>query len=103
MEAELHVKVLLKIKPEHVECFKRELMAIREKCISEKECNRFDVEVRSDDPNTFLLIETWSNRNHFEKVQMSRDYYPAYFAKIDPMMAEPREIQYWTPIATYKR
>lgn len=103
MENELHVKVFLKVKPEYRENFKRELMAIREKCIGEAECLRFDVEERLDDPNTFLLTETWSDREHFENVQMKREYYPLYFAKIDPMMAGPREIQYWSPIATYCR
>lgn len=46
MKNELHVKVLLKVKPEYRECFKRELMAIREKCIGEAECLQFDVEER---------------------------------------------------------
>jgi quinol monooxygenase YgiN len=97
----LHVKVQLKIKPECREAFERELMAIREKCIREKECLAFDVERRSDDPNIYLLIETWSDRDFFEKIQLNRDYYPPYFAKIDRMMAAPREIHYWTRVATY--
>jgi quinol monooxygenase YgiN len=103
MENKLHVKVLLKIKPECREAFERELMAIRKKCIGEAECLRFDVEVRLDDPNTFLLTETWSDRAYFENVQMKREYYPSYFTKIDPMMAVPREIHYWTPVAMYGR
>jgi len=36
-----------------------------------------------------------------ELVQLNRDYYPAYFAKIDPMMTAPREVHYWTRLATY--
>ena len=99
----LHVKVLLKVKPECREVFEQELMAIRERCIAEEECLVFDVEQCSDDPNIFLLVETWSDREYFEKVQMSRDYYPPYFAKINPMMAAPREIHHWTRLATYRR
>ena len=39
MKAEpLHVKVVLKVKPEYRDAFERELMAVREKCIAEKEC-----------------------------------------------------------------
>jgi quinol monooxygenase YgiN len=97
----LHVKVQLRIKPECREAFERELMAIREKCINEKECLAFDVEQRSDDANVYLLIEIWSDRDFFEKVQLNREYYPPYFAKIDRMMAAPREINYWNRLATY--
>ena len=97
----LHVKVVLRVKPEYREAFERELTAVREKCISEKECLVFDVERRSDDPTAYLLVETWSDSDYFEKVQLNRDYYPAYFAKIDPMMTAPREVHYWTRLATY--
>jgi quinol monooxygenase YgiN len=97
----LHVKVVLRVKPEYREAFERELMAVREKCIAEKECLVFNVERRSDDPTAYLLVETWSDSDYFEKVQLNRDYYPAYFAKIDRMMAAPREIHYWTRLATY--
>jgi quinol monooxygenase YgiN len=103
MKNALHVKVKLKIKPECREDFESKLMAIREKCIAENECLAFDVEVQSDDPNTFLLIETWSDREHFENIQMKRDYYPPYFAKLNLMMAAPREITYWNPLATYRK
>ena len=44
MEKEpLHVKVVLKIKPEFREAFEYELMSVREMCIAEKECLVFDV------------------------------------------------------------
>jgi quinol monooxygenase YgiN len=99
---QLHVKVL-KVKPEFREAFERELMAIREKCIAEKECLVFDVERRSDDPTVYLLVETWSDRDCFEKTQLNRDYYPPYFAKIEQMMAAPRDMHYWTRVTTYRK
>jgi quinol monooxygenase YgiN len=98
----LHVKVVLRVKPECRDAFERELMAIHEKCIAEKECLVFDVERRSDDPTVYLLVETWIDRDYFEKVQLNREYYPAYFAKIDQMMAAPREFHYWTRVATHR-
>ena len=52
----------------------------------------FDVERRSDDSAVYLLVESWSDPDYFEKVQLNRDYYPPYFAKIDQMMAAPREL-----------
>ena len=52
------MKVVLRIKPECREAFERELMAVREKCIAEKECLLFDVERRTDDPTVYLLVET---------------------------------------------
>jgi quinol monooxygenase YgiN len=97
----LHVRVVLKVKPEHLKAFERELMAMREKCIAEKECLAFDVERRFDDPTVYLLVETWSDLDYFEKVQLNRVYYSPYFAKIDHMMAAPREIHYWTRLGTY--
>jgi hypothetical protein len=56
-------------------------MAIREKCIREKECLAFHVERRSNDPNIYLLVETWSDRDFFEKIQLNREYYPPLFYK----------------------
>jgi quinol monooxygenase YgiN len=100
-EEPLHVKVVLRVKPEFREAFERELMAVRERCIAEKECLLFDVERRTDDPTVYLLVETWSDSVHYEEVQLNREYYPAYFAKIDTMMAAPREVYYWTRLATY--
>jgi quinol monooxygenase YgiN len=97
----VHVKVVLRVKLEYQEEFERELMSIRQKCITQPECLVFDVERRSDDPTVYLLVETWSDRDYFENVQLRRDYYPSYFTKIDPMMAAPREIHYWTRLATY--
>jgi quinol monooxygenase YgiN len=97
----LHLKVVVRVKPEYREAFERELMAVREKCIAEKECLVFDVERRTDGPTVYLLVETWTDPDYFENVQLNRDYYPAYFAKIDGMMAAPREIYYWTRLATY--
>jgi quinol monooxygenase YgiN len=97
----LHVKVVLRVKPEYQEAFERELMAVREKCIAEKECLVFDVERRSDDPTVYLLVETWSDSDYFEQVQLNRNYYPAYFAKIERMMAAPRELHYLTRLAAY--
>jgi quinol monooxygenase YgiN len=46
---QLHVKVTLRVKPQYCEQFEHELMAIRDKCIAEKECLEFNVERRSDD------------------------------------------------------
>lgn len=97
----LHVKVILRVKPQYCEEFERELMAIRNECVADKECLEFHVERRSDDLTIYLLIETWSDRDYFEKVQLNRDYYPPYFAKIDHMMAAPRELHYWTRVASY--
>jgi quinol monooxygenase YgiN len=99
----LHVKVVLRVKPEHREAFERELMAVREKCIAEKECLMFDVERCSDDQTIYLLVETWSDPDYFEKTQLNRDYYPPYFANIGPMLAAPREVHYWTRVATYRK
>ena len=42
-------------------------MAVREKCIAEKECLLFDVERRTDDPTVYLLVETWSDPVHYKR------------------------------------
>ena len=77
-------------------------MAVREKCIAEKEYLLFDVQRRTDSDGV-PLGRTWSDPVHYEKGTVNRDYYPAYFAKIDPMMAAPREMHYWTRLATYPK
>ena len=42
-----------------------------------------------------------TDSDYFEQVQRKRDCYPAYFAKIERMMAPPRELHYWARLATY--
>ncbi len=78
-------------------------MLVRELCIAERDCLAFDVERRSDDPTVYLLVESWSDLDYFEKVQLKRDYYGPYFAKIEPMLAAPREVHYWTRLAAFER
>ena len=99
----LHVKVVIRVKPEFRADFERELMAVREKCIAENECVVFDIEQRMDDPSVYLLIETWSDSEFFEKVHLNRDYFPPYLARTAHMMAGPRERHYWTRLATYPK
>ena len=83
----LHVKVILKVKPEFQKAFENELMSVRKMCIAEENCLAFDVERRSDDPSVYLLVETWSDLDYFEKVQLNRDCYPPNFARIESMLA----------------
>jgi quinol monooxygenase YgiN len=99
----LHVKVVLKVKPECRRAFEKELLSVREMCIAKKECLAFDVEKRLDDPTAYLLVESWSDLEYFEKVQLNRDYYPPYFAKIESMLAASREVHYWARVAAFKR
>ncbi len=51
-----------------------------------------------DDPQRFLLYETWAGLDDVVQVQMHRDYRQAYWDGLPALLAEERRVQVWKPM-----
>ena len=51
-----------------------------------------------DEPNRFMLYETWADLEDLMEVQMHRPYRQAFWDKLPELLATPREITVWQPM-----
>jgi len=51
-----------------------------------------------DDPDRFLLHETWAGHQDVLDVQIKRAYRDAWHAALPELLVKPREISVWTPL-----
>ena len=55
-----------------------------------------------DDPNTFVLYETWAcSREEFIANHLSKPYRQAYEKALPAMQAKPRTIEFLEPVRAY--
>lgn len=52
----------------------------------------------ADDPNLFILHETWLDQDDFFAVQMKRPYRAEYEARLPALLSQPREMKVLRPI-----
>ena len=90
--------VQLTIKPQCVDDFMREVSTVRALIRREPECLRFDVLQDKERPESILLVEAWTSRDYFERVQSKRPYYQPYFERVRPMWSEERRMRHWQVI-----
>lgn len=50
-----------------------------------------------DDPDRFLLYETWADARDLEDMQMARAYRTAYWRELPGLLREPRRVAAWQP------
>jgi len=51
-----------------------------------------------DEPNRFMLYETWADLEDLMEVQMHRPYRQAFWDSLPGLLAIPRQIIVWTPM-----
>ncbi|MFD8498475.1 putative quinol monooxygenase [Amycolatopsis sp. NPDC059657] len=51
-----------------------------------------------DDPNRFMLYETWADRAEFFEVQMTRPYRLPYERRLAEILRTPRTMHVWEPL-----
>lgn len=51
-----------------------------------------------EDPDRFLLYETWRDHDEVVAVEVKRPYRQAYWDGLPALLARPREVQVWRPI-----
>ena len=85
--------VNLKIKPENVDRFMRELLANSKAARGEKGCKQFEVLVDPADKMKVLLYEVYDDEKAFEAHQQTA-HFKRYLAEAVPLLAA-RERQIW--------
>jgi quinol monooxygenase YgiN len=83
----LHVH--LRVKPEHIEAFKKATVENARASRQEAGVARFDVIQQTDDPTRFMLLEVYrSAEGHAQ--HRETPHYSAWAAAVTDMLAEPR-------------
>lgn len=52
----------------------------------------------NEEPNRFMLYESWSDADDVAQVQMHRAYHQPFWARLPELLAEPRQVQSWVPM-----
>ena len=51
-----------------------------------------------DEPNRFMLYETWADLDDLMEVQMHRPYRQDFWDSLPELLATPRKVTVWTPM-----
>ncbi|ABE42312.1 Antibiotic biosynthesis monooxygenase [Polaromonas sp. JS666] len=90
--------VSLKVKSEYLEEFLNSLNEVLDAMRLETTFVNTIACRSPDDPNSFLLFETWLNREHFMTTELKRAYRVPHEERLGYMLLEKRELAFWTPI-----
>jgi quinol monooxygenase YgiN len=85
----LIVHVHVRVKPEHIEAFKRATIENASHSVQEPGIARFDVVQQSDDPTRFVLLEAYRDTEATTRHKATAHYH-AWAEKVADMLAEPR-------------
>jgi quinol monooxygenase YgiN len=83
------VHVLVRVKPEAVESFRRATIDNARSSLQEPGIVRFDVGQRTDDPTRFVLVEVYRTKSDPPRHRETA-HYAAWRDTVEPMMAEAR-------------
>ncbi|MYN10010.1 putative quinol monooxygenase [Pseudoduganella aquatica] len=94
--------VRLSSKPEVRERFRTELFNVVNRMKDEPDFINTWVHEDANDPNTFVLYETWAcTREYFLATHLAKDYRVQYEALLPEMLAKERSIDFLNIIAAY--
>lgn len=85
----LIVHVHVRVKPDHVEAFKRATLANALESVKEPGIAGFDVLQQQDDATRFVLVEAYRNAEA-PAAHKETSHYQLWRDTVAPMMAEPR-------------
>jgi len=89
----LVLQVNIRIKPENVDSFMRQVMDNARAARGEPGCRQFEVLVDPDDKTKVMLFEVYDDQKAFEAHQAG-DAFKKYVASAVPLLAS-RERQFW--------
>ena len=89
----LVLQVNIKIKPENVDSFMKQVLENARAARAEKGCQQFEVLVDPDDKTKLMLFEVYDDQKAFETHQAG-DAFKKYLANAVPLLAS-RERQFW--------
>lgn len=83
------IQVQVRVKPEHLEAFRKATLQNAAASIQEPGIARFDFLQQADDPTRFLLVEVYRNlEGTLQHKQTS--HYHTWVSTVTDMLAEPR-------------
>jgi quinol monooxygenase YgiN len=92
------IHVTLRIRPECREEYREALDEVIDQARALPQCRYLYVFEASGDPDTIELVESWSDRETFEKEILALDFYRKYAVLSEAMYAAPREMRFLTPM-----
>lgn len=102
MSSHLAFIVRLTAKTETRERFRSELFNVIDQMTHEPDFINTFVHEDAQDPNTFIMYETWDcSREFFLVNHMKKDYRVRYEALLPELLAKPRTIDFLNLIASY--
>jgi quinol monooxygenase YgiN len=90
------LQVNLKLKPENVEAFVKQVLENARQARTEPGCKQFDVLVDPKDRTKMMLYEVYADEKAFEVHQQSA-HFKKYIAEAVPLLAS-RERTVWKPL-----
>ena len=90
------LQVNLKLKPENVEAFVKQVLENARQARTEPGCKQFDVLVDPKDRTKMMLYEVYADEKAFEVHQQSA-HFKKYLAEAVPLLAS-RERAVWKPL-----
>lgn len=90
--------ITFQVRPEHRGRFLTLLGAVLDAMRHETTFVQAALHEDPEDPNRFMLYETWQDRDDVLTVQLQRPYRAAWHAALDEILAQPRDIQIWRPL-----
>lgn len=89
----LVLQVNIKVKPENLESFMKQVLENGRAARSEKGCKQFEVLVDPEDKTSLMLFEVYEDQKGFE-VHQAGDAFKKYMANAVPLLAS-RERHFW--------
>jgi autoinducer 2-degrading protein len=81
--------VYARVKPEHIEAFKKATIENASNSVKEPGVARFDVIQQQDDPTRFMLVEVYRDpQGHARHKETA--HYQAWIERVEDLLAEPR-------------
>ena len=90
----LVLQVNIKVKPENLDSFMKQVLENARAARGEPGCKQFEVLVDPEDKTKVMLFEVYENQKAFETHQAG-DAFKTYMANAVPLLAS-RERQFWT-------
>jgi quinol monooxygenase YgiN len=89
--------VCVQVKEGQAERYLQELRDVLEKVRREPACLQISSHQDANNPNSFLLVETWRSAEEFAAFLAGSAYMREHAERCSELWAAPREARTWTP------
>lgn len=89
------VCVTFQIRPEHVAKFREAVLAQAKNSLSKEPwCHQFEVCTDPEQPNAFLLFETYDDREAFHTKHRQTEHFAIFIQNVEPWI-ESKQLKVW--------